>query len=161
MDLLFSKLDTRQTAQETDATPTSTTSTDGLVGELIWKNSLQQRTTTVVTISFNVLAALLVIASIFLDARKAWKRGLALRASYGLAHLLQRSANSPRKKSEFLSNIHPAATFPLIISTAIAAQGIIFLGAQGTGLNGLRSDQCRVMSQIVWPGLFHFTAERN
>jgi hypothetical protein len=83
MENLFLELHKRQIAQDADATPTSSTRTDGLVGELLWKNSLQQRTTAVVTISFNILAALLVIASILFDARKALRRGSATRASYG------------------------------------------------------------------------------
>lgn len=83
MERLFSELHARQMTPEPDATSTSTSQSDGLVGQLIWKNSLQQRTTTVVTITFNVLAALLVITSILLDARKASKRGLALRSAYG------------------------------------------------------------------------------
>lgn len=81
MERFLSELYTRQTTQDTEATPT-TSPTDGLVGELIWNNSLQQRTTTMVTISFNVLAALLVIVSVFFDARKVTKRGLSPRASY-------------------------------------------------------------------------------
>lgn len=83
MESFFSKLHTRQTAQDADAASTSTSQTDGLVGQLIWKNSLQQRTTTIVTISFNILSALLIIASISFDASKASKRGLAPRARYG------------------------------------------------------------------------------
>jgi hypothetical protein len=83
MESFFSKLHTRQTVQDFDAASTSTSQTDGLVGKLIWKNSLQQRTNTIVMISFNILSALLIIASISFDASKASKRGLAPRTRYG------------------------------------------------------------------------------
>jgi hypothetical protein len=65
----------------------------------------------------------------------------------------QCNANLPRHKSRLLSNIHPAETFPLIISAAIAVQGVIFLGVQGSGLGALRVANCQAISQIVWPGL--------
>jgi hypothetical protein len=52
-----------------------------IVAELILKNTLQQRTTTIVTISFNVLAALLIILSILIDANRARRRGTGLNAS--------------------------------------------------------------------------------
>ena len=81
MEPFLSELYTRQTTQDMEATPI-TSPTDGLVGELIWNNSLQQRTTTIVTISFNVLAALVVIVCVLFDARKVTKRGLSPRASY-------------------------------------------------------------------------------
>ncbi len=76
MERFLSELYIRQTTQDMEATPTS--QTDGLVEELVWTNNLQQRTTTIVTISFNVLAALLVIVSVLFDARKATKRGASL-----------------------------------------------------------------------------------
>jgi len=65
----------------------------------------------------------------------------------------QCNADLSRHKSRLLSNIHPADTFPLIISAAIAVQGVIFLGVQGTGLGALRAANCQAISQVVWPGL--------
>lgn len=57
-----------------------------------------------------------------------------------------------RNKLIFLSKIHPADTFPLAVSIAIAVQGLIFIGAQGAGLGNPRISDCRSISQIVWPG---------
>lgn len=62
-----------------------------------------------------------------------------------------------RRKTKFLWMIHPAATFPLIVSSAIAVQGVIFLGVQGSGLARQLSDQCRAISQIVWPCMSYST----
>ena len=83
MEGFFVELQTRQSGLETGDAPTSTGQTNGLVEELIFKNSLQLRTTTVVTISFNIVAALLVIASILIDARNASKRKMGSRELYG------------------------------------------------------------------------------
>lgn len=83
MEGILGELYIRQTAQETDLGPTTTSQTGGLVEELIFRNSLQQRTTTIVTISFNIIAALLVIASILVDARKGLKRDGRPRQLYG------------------------------------------------------------------------------
>jgi hypothetical protein len=73
----------------------------------------------------------------------------------------QCNADLPRHKSRLLSNIHPAETFPLIISAAIAVQGVIFLGVQGSGLGGLRAVNCQAISQVVWPGLSYYVPIRD
>jgi hypothetical protein len=83
MEGIFMELRIRQTAQETDVGSTPPGQTGSLVEELIFKNSLQQRTTTVVTISFNILAALLVISSILVDARKGSRRAAGPQQLYG------------------------------------------------------------------------------
>jgi hypothetical protein len=67
---------------------------------------------------------------------------------------VQADPNRSRCKTKSPWNFHPAETFPLVISTAIAVQAAIFLGIQSTGLDSPLSAQCRVISQIAWPGLF-------
>lgn len=153
MESSFSELDVRQITQHTDPTLTLPSQTDGLVEELVWRSNLEQRTTAVVTISFNVLAALLIITSILFDMKKGWNRGAAVGKLYEYKPNLQCSADCFRSKIQFLSNVRPAETFPLVISTSIVAQGVIFLGVQGTGLRTQQVDQCRAISQVVWPGL--------
>ena len=83
MEGIFRELHARQNMQETDLESTTTGQTGGLVEELIFRNSLQQRTTTLVTISFNVVAALLVILSIVVDAKRGSKRDVRSGQLYG------------------------------------------------------------------------------
>ena len=87
MELLFPELYIRHVAQTTDATLAPRDQTDGLVERLAWQNKLQQRTTAVVTISFNTLAALLIIASILFEARKARDRKSAVGAELGFCQI--------------------------------------------------------------------------
>jgi hypothetical protein len=65
---------------DVDVSRLSTDETGRLVDSLQWEISLQQRTSTVVTICFNILAALLVVASVLFDANKALKKRKAPRA---------------------------------------------------------------------------------
>ena len=53
-----------------------------------------------------------------------------------------------------MSQIHPAETFPLIISIGIFCQGLVFAGVQGTGLESLFIKGCGTIAQILWPGKF-------
>jgi hypothetical protein len=89
------------------------------------------------------------------------RRQKGLKTGSGIASIVwtttffvQADPNRSRYKTKSLWNFNPAETFPLVISTAIAVQAAIFLGIQSTGLDSPLSDQCRVISQIAWPGLF-------
>jgi len=50
------------------------------------------------------------------------------------------------------SLIHPAETFPLIISIGIFCQAMVFAGVQGTGLDSLFIKGCDTIAQFIWPG---------
>lgn len=51
-----------------------------------------------------------------------------------------------------ISSMHPAETFPFILSIGIVAQGLAFAGVQGTGLNSLFVKGCDTIGQFMWPG---------
>lgn len=155
------KLQNRQAGPETGDAPAGPGQANGLVDELIFKNSLQLRTTTVVTISFNIVAAFLIIASILIDARNASKRKRGSRPLYEHQSIFPDTAHFSRNIFQSAMRIHPADTFPFIISAAIAVQGILFLGVQSTGLNSLRAHNCRAISQLVWPGWSHARPRRH
>lgn len=55
--------------------------TQMLIQSLVLENSLQVRTSTMVTASFNVLAALVIILTVIYDAWKSWKRDRSYRSA--------------------------------------------------------------------------------
>jgi hypothetical protein len=55
-----------------------------------------------------------------------------------------------------ISHIHPAETFPLVLALGIILQGLVFAGAQGTGLSSIFVDGCALTSQFMFPGMFSF-----
>ena len=48
--------------------------------------------------------------------------------------------------------MHPAETFPFILSIGIVVQGLVFAGVQGTGLKSLLVKGCEITGQFMWPG---------
>lgn len=50
--------------------------------------------------------------------------------------------------------IHPAETFPLVLSIGIVIQGLIFASVQGQGLGSLSINGCGTIAQIMWIGMF-------
>ena len=52
----------------------------------------------------------------------------------------------------WISAIHPAETVPLILAIGIVIQGLLFIGAQSTGLSSLYINGCATISQFVFPG---------
>jgi len=57
------------------------------------------------------------------------------------------------KRKFCVKSIHPAETFPLILSIAIVIQGLVFASVQAQGLQGLFTDGCEVIAQILWPSM--------
>ena len=51
-----------------------------------------------------------------------------------------------------VSAIHPAETFPLVLSIGIVIQGLVFAGVQGEGLKSLFTKGCREIAQFQFPG---------
>jgi hypothetical protein len=54
----------------------------------------------------------------------------------------------------FLSEIHPAEVFPLLLSKAVMVQGLVFLGIEGTGFKSITIKGCRPSSDAVWVALW-------
>lgn len=50
--------------------------------------------------------------------------------------------------------IHPAETFPLVLSIGIVIQGLIFAAVQGEGLQSLFTVGCSTIAQFMWIGMF-------
>ncbi|PQE13897.1 Bile salt-activated lipase protein [Rutstroemia sp. NJR-2017a BBW] len=108
------------------------------IENLVFAESKSVRTSTVILASFNVLAAFATAASILYDCYWTSKR-----------------CNPKFKASKFcVSWIHPAETFPLVLSIGIVIQGILFAAVQGQGLQSLFLDKCSTISQIMWVALF-------
>lgn len=59
-----------------------------------------------------------------------------------------------RGRMGFLRKIHSAEVFPLVLSTAIVMQGVIFLTVQGMGLQSLYLESCMEISRFIWPSRF-------
>ncbi|RDW89181.1 hypothetical protein BP6252_01213 [Coleophoma cylindrospora] len=111
----------------------------GLIEELVFAESKSVRTSTIILAAFNVLASFTTAASILYDCYWASKR-----------------CNPKFKASKFcVSRIHPAETFPLVLSVGILIQGLVFAGVQGTGLKSLHNATgCGTVAQFMWPALF-------
>lgn len=49
--------------------------------------------------------------------------------------------------------MHPAETFPLVLSFGIIVQGLVFAAAQGQGMQMLFTDAgCDIIAQYMLPG---------
>lgn len=55
--------------------------TQMLIQNLVLENSLQVRTSTMVTAAFNTFAALVIIFTVMYDAWKSWKRDMSYRSA--------------------------------------------------------------------------------
>ncbi|KAG9240561.1 hypothetical protein BJ878DRAFT_281804 [Calycina marina] len=109
-----------------------------LIQDLMFAQSKSVRTSTIILATSSVLAAFATAASILYDCYWASKR-----------------CNPKFKASKFcVSSIHPAETFPLILSIGIILQGLLFAGAQGKGMDSLFIKGCAALAQFVWPALF-------
>lgn len=53
-----------------------------------------------------------------------------------------------------VSHIHPAETFPLVVSVGIVIQGLVFAASQGTGLQSSLVTGCSVTAQFMLPGKY-------
>ncbi|KAI9711923.1 MAG: hypothetical protein M1812_007077 [Candelaria pacifica] len=106
---------------------------------LMFSQDKDLRTSIIILGAFNIAAALLTVSSILLDAWKSSRRNVSFK---------------PRRKRNFLTALHPAEVFPLILSSSIVIQGLIFTGAQATGLRSVRVTGCSKTAQIVWPTLW-------
>lgn len=51
--------------------------------------------------------------------------------------------------------IHPAETFPLVLSIGIVIQGLVFAALQGEGLHSLFTFGCGTIAQFMWIGMFY------
>ena len=132
---------------------TNRTATQGLIGALVLQNSVQKRSDVVVTAAFNVAAALGIASGVVYDAYRQWKKNLGYRQQYVCRKQkrVKDMLTGSRSRFRLLRWIHPAEVFPLVLSTAIIMQGIIFIAVQSLGLHRFFIDDCNSIAQIVWP----------
>ncbi|KAF2491708.1 hypothetical protein BU16DRAFT_516199 [Lophium mytilinum] len=88
--------------------------------------------------AFSLALVLLMIARILNDARRVAAYQVPLR---------------PRKLG-FLTNVHPAEVFPLVLASGIAIQDIVFITVQSTALDSLVIRGCRGIAMATYPALF-------
>lgn len=88
--------------------------------------------------AFSLGLALLMVLQILHDARRVSSLQITLR---------------PRI-FDFLANIHPAETFPLVLASGIAIQEVIFVTVQSTALDSLIVAGCRGVAMVVFPAMF-------
>lgn len=88
--------------------------------------------------AFSLGLALLMVLQILHDARRVSSLQVTLR---------------PRI-FDFLANIHPAETFPLVLASGIAIQEVIFVTVQSTALDTLIVAGCRGVAMVVFPAMF-------
>ncbi|QSZ37777.1 hypothetical protein DSL72_008876 [Monilinia vaccinii-corymbosi] len=114
---------------------------EGIIKKLLFAESKSIRTSTIILAAFNVLASFATAASILYDGYGASKR-----------------CNPKFKASKlWVSMIHPAETFPLVLSIGIIIQGIIFAAVQVEGLHSLYKSGCSTIAQLLWIGMFAST----
>lgn len=132
----------------------SSNATQALINSLIFAQSKTVRTSTMILISFNILAAFATASSIMYDGHLALKKandGCKPKSAWPRHYKLMDADLCSRKFC--LSAIHPAETFPLVLSLGIIFQGFIFVGAQATGLSSLFTNGCSAISKFVFPGM--------
>ncbi|KAI0998258.1 hypothetical protein K3495_g9938 [Podosphaera aphanis] len=109
-----------------------------LITTLVFAEKKSVRTSTIILAAFNIIAALTTTLSILYDC-----------------YWTSRRVNSKYRASKLcISSIHPAETFPLVLSIGIVIQGLIFAGIQGEGLKGLYTRGCSTIAQVLWPAIF-------
>lgn len=86
--------------------------------------------------AFSLALTLLIVIRILHDARRVSSMQVTLR---------------PRIFG-FLTNVHPAETFPLVLASGIAIQEIVFVTVQSTALDSLIVSGCRGAAMAVFPG---------
>ncbi|KAH0534164.1 hypothetical protein FGG08_007242 [Glutinoglossum americanum] len=110
---------------------------------LLFNSTQSLATSTVVLTIFNTIAAFLTMTIIIHDCWRAFRA---------------KNQGFEKRKLYFLTNIHPAETFPLIVSVAVIIQGFIFAGVESMGLSKFRVSGCTKISEVVWTGMLPETA---
>jgi hypothetical protein len=125
-----------------------------LIANFAFQDSKSIRTSTIILASFNVLAALATAGRILYDCYWASKRSSrSFKASYVYWTHVDGHGLLTINRKFFILSLHPAETFPLILSIGIAIQGLVFAGVQGTGLKSLSITGCTTIAQFMWPGM--------
>jgi hypothetical protein len=84
------------------------------------------------------------------------QRGAIPSSRHRKSYLMDQScwAMTKLRRKFCISTIHPAETFPLILAIGVVIQGLVFAGVQGQGLQALLADDCDVIAQILFPGMY-------
>ena len=128
--------------------------TEALLSSFMFAESKSVRVSTVILASFNILFALTTALSILYDCIWAARRGnCGIKPMWEIALTKYNQDANMSTRRYLISAIHPAETFPLILSIGIVIQGIVFIAAQSTGLSDVFVNGCSVTSQFVFPGM--------
>ena len=115
------------------------------------------RTAIFVLAAINLTAAVIMIGNILYDAWTVRKWDFETRRRYvGVLEqkLYFKKLMLFRKYFGWLWKIHPAETFPLIVSGAVVLQSIIVLPVQGLNTKPMLFDGCAKFAQLIWPGTY-------
>jgi hypothetical protein len=70
----------------------------------------------------------------------------------GIHRCIHRFSTNGSRRFNSLQNVHPAETFPLALACGVATSQIIFVSVQGTALDSVLSDNCRMLAMLTLPG---------
>ncbi|MCJ1250534.1 hypothetical protein MMC30_007762 [Trapelia coarctata] len=117
----------------------SSNSTQVVLDSVLLAKAMQHRMSTIITGAFNIVTALLVIASILWNAYSTKGGALDLRLP------LYRRA------------VHSTQIFPFFTSIAVIIQGVVFVAVQSSALSSFGVADCRATAELVWPALWLFS----
>ncbi|KAL1964246.1 hypothetical protein VTN77DRAFT_7204 [Rasamsonia byssochlamydoides] len=121
------------------STNTYTNETQQLIMELTRQNDVKYGMSTILLVAFNMVSAAIVVGLVFYDARSLAKTTFLPKTG---------------KRPNLLHMVHPAEVVPLSLSTAILAQGVVFLTVQAIGIEAVMIQDCRPIGQLVFPAIW-------
>lgn len=140
--------------------------TQSLVEALALQGGSRFRIATLILAAINVLSAVILVGSIFFDAWIMNKRNTSKVLKYIQIRDLRETSVDPKtsKYFGFLSAIHAAEVFPLVMSVCIVIQGLIFAFVGLAHPASIIFHGCGRIVQLVFPGrscnLKHFRSSR-
>ena len=127
------------------------TGDDPTTQEVLLAKAMQHRTSMVITGAFNIVTAVLVIASILWNAYSTKGGALDLRFVYLGSRRLD-IANICGRPPLYRRAVHSTQIFPFFTSIAVIIQGVVFVTVQSNALSSFSVAGCRVTAELVWPG---------
>lgn len=129
----------------------SSNSTQDVIDSVLLAKAMQHRMSTIITGAFNIVTALLVIASILWNAYSTKGGALDLRCVY----LRGRHLNLAKiyiRLPLYRRALHSTQIFPFFTSIAVVIQGVVFVAVQSSALSSFGVAECGATAELVWPG---------
>lgn len=125
--------------------------TQEVIDNVLLAKAMQHRVSTVITGSFNIVTAILVLASILWNAHSS--KGSALDLRYAQVHRWRMDLADIYTRLPFYRRIvHSTQIFPFFTSMAVIIQGVAFVGVQSSALSVFGVNECRATAELIWPG---------